>query len=148
MERSHFISQTRGKSTNTLSSVSAPRRFNTGSPDKRMPNGLRSSNGRAMRVKFQADADLDGRVLRGLRRVAPEIDIRTAADAALAGLEDPEGLLIAADSGESLSAKIGRLCLYILLASRLPREAPVSSCCAKQFLSDRDRRTPSHLECE
>jgi hypothetical protein len=55
-----------------------------------------------MRVRFQADADLDGRVLRGLRRVAPEIDIRTAADAALAGLEDPEVLRIAADSGRML----------------------------------------------
>ncbi len=51
-----------------------------------------------MRVKFQADTDLDGRVLRGLRRAAPEIDIRTAADAALAGLEDPEVLRIAAAS--------------------------------------------------
>ena len=34
-----------------------------------------------MKVKFQADADLDARVLRGLRRAAPEIDIRSAADA-------------------------------------------------------------------
>ena len=55
-----------------------------------------------MRVKFQADADLDGRVLRGLRRAGPEIDIRTAADAALAGLEDREVLRIAADSGRIL----------------------------------------------
>jgi hypothetical protein len=55
-----------------------------------------------MRVKFQADADLDGRVLRGLRRAAPEIDIRTAANAALAGLKDPEVLRIAADSGRIL----------------------------------------------
>jgi len=55
-----------------------------------------------MRVKFQADADLDGRILRGLRRAAPEIDIRTAADAALAGLKDPEVLRIAADSGRIL----------------------------------------------
>jgi hypothetical protein len=36
-----------------------------------------------MRVKFQADADLDGRVIRGLQRAPPEIDIRTAADAGL-----------------------------------------------------------------
>ena len=43
-----------------------------------------------MRVRFQADADLDGRILRGLRRTAPEIDIRTAADAGLTGLADPE----------------------------------------------------------
>ena len=55
-----------------------------------------------MRVKFQADADLDGRILRGLRRTAPEIDIRTAADAALAGLKDPEVLRIAADTGRVL----------------------------------------------
>ena len=55
-----------------------------------------------MRVRFQADADLDGRILRGLRRTAPEIDIRTAADAALTGLEDPEVLRIASDSGRIL----------------------------------------------
>lgn len=34
-----------------------------------------------MRIRFQADADLDGRILRGLRRVAPEVDVRTAAEA-------------------------------------------------------------------
>jgi len=55
-----------------------------------------------MRVRFQADADLDGRTLRGLRRAALEIDIRTAADAELAGLADPEVLPIAADSGRIL----------------------------------------------
>lgn len=55
-----------------------------------------------MRVRFQADADLDGRILRGLRRAAPEIDIRTAADADLSGLEDPEVLRIAADAGRVL----------------------------------------------
>jgi predicted nuclease of predicted toxin-antitoxin system len=55
-----------------------------------------------MRVRFQADADLDGRILRGLRRIAPEIDIRTAVDAALTGLKDPEVLRIATDSGRIL----------------------------------------------
>jgi hypothetical protein len=55
-----------------------------------------------MQVRFQADADLDGRVLRGLRRAAPEIDIRTAADAGLAGLPDYDVLRIAADSGRVL----------------------------------------------
>jgi hypothetical protein len=49
-----------------------------------------------MRVRFQADADLDGRILRGLRRAAREIDIRTATDAGLAGLHDPEVLKFAA----------------------------------------------------
>lgn len=51
-----------------------------------------------MRVRFQADADLDGRIVRGLRRIAPEIDVRTSADAGLVGLKDPEVLQIAADS--------------------------------------------------
>jgi len=55
-----------------------------------------------MRIRFQADADLDGRILRGLRRAVPEIDMRTAADAALAGLKDPEVLRIAADSARIL----------------------------------------------
>src|ERR1700674_4802177 len=55
-----------------------------------------------MRVRFQADADLDGRILRGLRRAAPEIDIRPAGDAGLADLGDPEVLRIAADSGRIL----------------------------------------------
>ena len=55
-----------------------------------------------MRVRFQADADLDGRILRGLRRTAPEIDIRTAADAGFDGLKDPEVLRISAQSGRVL----------------------------------------------
>lgn len=55
-----------------------------------------------MRVRFQADADLEGRILRGLRRIAPEIDIRTAADASLAGMKDPEVLQFAADIGRIL----------------------------------------------
>jgi len=55
-----------------------------------------------MRVRFQADADLDGRIIRGLRRIAPEIDIRSATDAGLAGLADPDVLQIAADAGRIL----------------------------------------------
>ncbi|MGA3016535.1 MAG: DUF5615 family PIN-like protein [Bryobacteraceae bacterium] len=55
-----------------------------------------------MRVRFQADADLDGRVLRGLRRAAPGLDIRTANNAGLEGLEDFEVLQIAAESGRIL----------------------------------------------
>jgi hypothetical protein len=37
-----------------------------------------------------------------LRRVSPEIEIRTAFDAGFAGLEDPEVLRIASDSGRVL----------------------------------------------
>ena len=55
-----------------------------------------------MRFRFQSDADLDGRIIPGLRRLAPEIDIRTSGDAGLAGLGAPEVLQIAADSGRIL----------------------------------------------
>src|SRR6266852_3340060 len=55
-----------------------------------------------MPVRFQADADLDGRILRGLRRAAPEIDIRTSAETGLEGLRDPDVLRISADSGRVL----------------------------------------------
>ena len=55
-----------------------------------------------MRVRFQADSDLDGRILRGLRRRAPELDIRTATEAGLEGIKDPDVLRIAADSGRVL----------------------------------------------
>jgi predicted nuclease of predicted toxin-antitoxin system len=55
-----------------------------------------------MRVRFQADADLDGRILRGLRRASPEIDIRSAANAGLVGVDDPVVLQIARDSGRIL----------------------------------------------
>jgi hypothetical protein len=55
-----------------------------------------------MRVRFQADADLDGRIIRGLRRVAPEVDIRSASDGGLDGLADPDVLQIAAKAGRIL----------------------------------------------
>ena len=42
-----------------------------------------------------------------------EVDIRTSADGALEGLEDPEVLRIAADrGGEFLAARTGERCLY------------------------------------
>jgi hypothetical protein len=55
-----------------------------------------------MRAKFQADADLDERVLRGLRRAMPEIDFRTATAAGLEGLPDPDVLRVAAEEGRVL----------------------------------------------
>lgn len=51
-----------------------------------------------MRVRFRADADLDARIVRGLKRRQPGIDIRTAAEAGLGGLEDAAVLRIAAVS--------------------------------------------------
>jgi hypothetical protein len=100
-----------------------------------------------MRVRFQADADLDGRIIRGLRRIAPEIDIRTAADAKLDGLKDPEVLRTAADSGRVLVTQ-DRRTMRIALRSifywsskfwRHPAARGDSNC-------NRDRRTCFDLE--
>jgi hypothetical protein len=55
-----------------------------------------------MKIRFQADGDLDGRVLKGLKRSVPEIDIRTAAEAGLAGLKDPDVLRVSAESSRIL----------------------------------------------
>lgn len=55
-----------------------------------------------MRIRFQADADLDGRVIRGLKRRSQDVDIRSSAQAGLTGLEDPEVLRLAAEAGRIL----------------------------------------------
>ncbi len=55
-----------------------------------------------MRVKFQADADLDVRIIQGLKRRIPEVDFRTSTEARLAGLPDPEVLRIAAEANRIL----------------------------------------------
>lgn len=55
-----------------------------------------------MRVRFQADADLDARIIRGLKRKQPEIDFQTAQEAGLRGVADPAVLRAAADSGRIL----------------------------------------------
>ena len=41
-----------------------------------------------MKVRFQADADLNQDIVRAVRRRAPEIDLQTAHDAGLHGLDD------------------------------------------------------------
>src|SRR6266446_5897606 len=102
-----------------------------------------------MRVKFQADADLDGRILRGLRRAAPEIDIRTAAEAGLAGLTDPEVLRIAADSGRILVSQDRRTmpAHFARYAARRTQSGSRSAAGSHSH-RDRNRRTHSDLERE
>lgn len=55
-----------------------------------------------MKIRFQADADLDGRISRGLKRRSQDIDIRTAASAGFARLKDPEVLRLSAEVGRVL----------------------------------------------
>jgi predicted nuclease of predicted toxin-antitoxin system len=54
------------------------------------------------RIRFQADADLHGAIVKGLRRLQPAIDILAADEGGLRGLLDPEVLEKAAQDGRIL----------------------------------------------
>ena len=53
-------------------------------------------------IRFQADADLNRRIVRAVHRLEPAVDFRTAAEADLEGVEDPEVLALAANEGRVL----------------------------------------------
>ena len=55
-----------------------------------------------MRIRFQADADLNQIIVKATLRLEPGIDFQTATAADLAGLDDPEVLKQAADQGRIL----------------------------------------------
>jgi uncharacterized protein DUF5615 len=55
-----------------------------------------------MRPRFQADADFNHRIVRGIRRREPSIDFLDATDGGVVGLSDPDVLETAAESGRIL----------------------------------------------
>jgi predicted nuclease of predicted toxin-antitoxin system len=55
-----------------------------------------------MKVRYQADADLNEDIVTGVQRRAPEIDFQTAGEAELENLSDPEVLARAAQEGRIL----------------------------------------------
>lgn len=55
-----------------------------------------------MKIRFQADADLDEDIITGLMRREPGIDFQTASEAGLEGLDDLQVLAHAADEGRLL----------------------------------------------
>jgi predicted nuclease of predicted toxin-antitoxin system len=55
-----------------------------------------------MRPRFQADADFNHKIVTGLRRREPAIDVLSAKDGEVIGKSDPEVLASAADSGRVL----------------------------------------------
>jgi hypothetical protein len=55
-----------------------------------------------MKLKFQADADLRDPIVSGVKRREPTIDFKTANEAKLEGVSDPEVLAKAADEGRML----------------------------------------------
>ena len=52
-----------------------------------------------MKIRFQADADLNQRIVRAVRRGQPAIDFQTADEAQIRTLNDPEVLATAAAEG-------------------------------------------------
>lgn len=61
-----------------------------------------------MRIRFQADADLNEDIVTGLLRRAPEIDFQTAGAAGLRGLNDGVVLARAAADGRLLVSHDGK----------------------------------------
>src|ERR1700720_14287 len=55
-----------------------------------------------MKIRFQADTDLNEDILLGLARLEPEIDLQTASEGGLRGLSDPEVLSRAATDNRIL----------------------------------------------
>lgn len=55
-----------------------------------------------MKVRFQADADLNEDIVKGVLRREPGVDFRTASSAALRSLSDSEVLTLAATDGRVL----------------------------------------------
>ena len=58
-----------------------------------------------MSLRFQADADLNPEIGRGLRRREPSVDFRAAAGVIADGTPDPEVLRIAAGEGRVLVSR-------------------------------------------
>lgn len=55
-----------------------------------------------MKPRFQADNDLDQRIVTAVRRLGPAVDFQTAPTLDLHGLPDPEVLALAAEQGRVL----------------------------------------------
>lgn len=55
-----------------------------------------------MRPRFQADADFNQKIVVGLRRREPAVEIVNALDGGVVGVPDPEVLTTAAESGRIL----------------------------------------------
>ena len=77
-----------------------------------------------MRITFQADADLDPDIGRGLRRREPSLDFRHAADIIPDGTPDAEVLRAAADAGRVLVTRDIRTMRAHFQAFVAERESP------------------------
>jgi hypothetical protein len=76
-------------------------------------------------IRFLADADLDGAIVRDVRRHEPSIDFKSANDAGLEGILDPEVLGLAAAEGRILvSHDTSTLPVHFAARARLGLKSP------------------------
>lgn len=61
-----------------------------------------------MKIRFQADADLNQKIVLATLRHEPALDFQTATEAKLRGVPDPEVLAIAAQTGRILVTHDGQ----------------------------------------
>jgi hypothetical protein len=79
-----------------------------------------------MRPRFQADADLNHKILLGLRRREAAIDFQSAVQGGIIGKTDPEVLSVAANAGRILVSHDRATSLVTLRDSRQKTSAPDS----------------------
>ena len=77
-----------------------------------------------MRVRFQADADLNRHIIAAVKRREPLVDFQTAPEAGLMGLDDPTVLALASSEGRLLVRTIGRPCRITSQRSLRSKQAP------------------------
>jgi hypothetical protein len=65
-----------------------------------------------VKVRYQADADLNAEIVAGVLRREPRVDFRSAQEAGLRGVLDPEVLALAAAEGRILMTygEVARRC--------------------------------------
>jgi hypothetical protein len=78
-----------------------------------------------MPIRFPADADLDGRILRGLRSLAHEVDMRTVTESMLMAPKTLRFFGSPPITTESSSVKTAAQCLQISESLSREPKAPV-----------------------
>ena len=77
-----------------------------------------------MKIRFQADNDLNEMIVRALRRLAPQIDFQTASALGLHGVPDKQVLALAADEGRLLVSCDRRTMPFHFADFILQRDSP------------------------
>jgi hypothetical protein len=69
---------------------------------EKLDRAQRGDDSPPVNIRYQADADSNDDIVTGVRRRVPEIDFQIAYETLLEGMEDPDVLALAAESGRIL----------------------------------------------